>query len=173
MDWDQYFMSLTYLTSMKSKDTSTKVGAVIVGPDRELRSTGYNSLPRGMNDNILARYERPLKYSYFEHAERNAIYNAARIGVSCKNCVIYTSWCPCVDCARAVIQSGIVEVVVHKENPNNTNERWEESLQISKEMLAECGVTFREWSGSFVNPQIFYNGDVVPNPYNDNTGTNS
>jgi dCMP deaminase len=73
ISWDQYFMSMAYLVSMKSKDKSTKVGCVIVGPDNEVVSTGYNSFPRLLNDNVAARSERPLKYMFIEHAERNAI----------------------------------------------------------------------------------------------------
>lgn len=161
--WDQYFMSLTYLTAMKSKDRSTKVGAVIVGPDNEVRSTGYNSPCRGIDDTREDIHERPLKYSFFEHGERNAIYNAARIGVSCKGARIYVTWCPCVDCARAIIQSGITEVVVHKENPNNNSERWRESMLLSKEMFAACGVKFREWSGSLVEPMIVSGGAIHEN----------
>jgi dCMP deaminase len=147
MDWDQYFISLTYLVAMKSKDRSTHVGSVIVGPDHEIRSTGYNSFPRRLNDDVPARHERPLKYIYTEHAERNAVYNAARIGVSCRNCILYTSACPCVDCARAIIQSGISEVVVHSENPLNRHDRWQTSFDVAMEMFDECGVRFGWWSG--------------------------
>ena len=89
LDWDTYFMSLAYLVGMKSKDPRTKVGAVVVGPDNEIRSTGYNSFPRGMNDRVAERQVAPAKHLYFEHAERNAIYNAARMGQSLKGCRIY------------------------------------------------------------------------------------
>lgn len=164
ISWDEYFMSMTYLSAMKSKDRSTKVGAVIVGPDNEVRSTGFNSPCRGIDDSRSDIHVRPLKYSFFEHAERNAIYNAARIGVSCKGSKIYVTWCPCVDCARSIIQSGITEVVVHKENPNNTSERWIESLILAKEMFSACGIKFREWSGRLVNPQIICGGQIHQNP---------
>ena len=76
--WDQYFMTMAYLAATKSKDKSTTVGAVVVGPDNEIRTTGYNSFVRGFNEEPR-HHERPLKYEVTEHAERNAIYNAAPI----------------------------------------------------------------------------------------------
>lgn len=146
---------------MKSKDQSTKVGAVIVGPDNEIRSTGFNSPCRGIDDTRPEIHERPLKYSYFEHAERNAIYNAARIGVPLKGSRIFVTWCPCVDCARAIVQSGITEVIAHKENPNNDSPRWIDSLNAAKAMFSECGVAYREWSGSVPELQIVNGGNVM------------
>lgn len=147
MDWDTYYIGLTYEIARKSKDPSTKVGAIIVGVDWEIRTTGYNSFPRKLNDNVAARYTRPLKYQFFEHAERNAIYNAARIGVSCKGATLYVQWHPCSDCARGIIQSGITDVVLHSENPNNNNPRWRTSIALASEMLRECGVRLWWWSG--------------------------
>ncbi len=165
MDWDQYFMSGAYLAAMKSKDRSTKVGAVIVGPDNEQRSTGYNSPVRGIDDDREDIHERPKKYAFFEHAERNAIYNAARMGLSLKGCRIYVPWCPCTDCARGIIQSGITEVITHAENPKNkVATRWEESIQYAKEMFSECGITMRMWSGSLIVPVMFNSGEIVTNP---------
>ena len=90
--WNDYFMGMIDNVSMKSKDKHTKVGAIITGSDNEIRSTGFNSFVRGMNDDIPERQERPEKYWWIEHAERNAIYNAARIGTSLNNCTIYISF---------------------------------------------------------------------------------
>ena len=84
MNWIEYFRNIAHQVKLKSKDNNTQIGAVIVGKDNEILSTGYNSFPRGINDLIPSRQERPEKYYWFEHAERNAIYNAARIGVSTK-----------------------------------------------------------------------------------------
>ena len=75
--WNSRFMDLARLVAGWSKDTSTKVGCVIIGPDKEIRSTGYNGFPRGVDDTIPAGHERPAKYDFTEHAERNAIYNAS------------------------------------------------------------------------------------------------
>lgn len=113
MNWNLYFIKMAHLVASKSKDKSTNVGAVIVGPDNEIRSTGYNNFPRGINDDVEERHGRPQKYEWTEHAERNAIYNAARIGVPVKGCTMYFNYepSPCADCARGIIQSGINKIV--------------------------------------------------------------
>lgn len=122
--WSEYYFNIAHAVKLKSKDQHTKIGAVIVGPDGEIVSTGYNSLPRGINDFIPERYERPEKYNWMEHAERNAIYNAARIGVSTKGCEMYmTCGMSCIDCARAIVQAGISKIHLipgtgAKETPN-------------------------------------------------------
>lgn len=164
MDWDQYFISMCYFVAMKSKDPSTKVGCVIVGQDNEVVSTGFNSFPRLLNDNIPERQVRPLKYSFIEHAERNAIANAARIGASTKDCKMYMLWYPCVECVRMVIQSGITEVILHKEFPGNANHvgHWEASMKIGFEMMQECGVNVRWWSGEPISPVAVYQGESFP-----------
>jgi dCMP deaminase len=127
------------LAASKSKDTSTKIGAVIVGKSHEVRSLGYNGMPRGADDNNPARHERPLKYRWFEHGERNAIYNAARVGIPTDGCTMYTNAPPCTDCARAIVQAGIAEVVVEHESPPH----WQADCAIGKEILAEGGVQLR------------------------------
>lgn len=115
MDWDEYFINMLDVVSLKSKDT-TKCSAIIVGPDHEIRSTGYNGFPRGFIDHDKEKWVKPEKYFWVEHAERNAIYNAARMGTSLLDCDIYVSHFPCVDCARAIIQSGITRVILSPKN---------------------------------------------------------
>ncbi|MBQ7303405.1 MAG: dCMP deaminase family protein [Alphaproteobacteria bacterium] len=144
--WHYRFMELAFLISTWSKDTSTKTGALVVGPDREIRATGYNGLVRGVDDNIPERMERPTKYEFFEHAERNAIYNACLTGTSLKGCTLYATHSPCTDCARAIIQSGIKTVVTNKviidENtPKNT---WRDKLEYSAQMFKEAGIEYIE-----------------------------
>jgi dCMP deaminase len=109
-NWDKKFQDVTKLVASWSKDRSTKCGTVIVGRNNEILSTGYNGFPVGVNDDIESRHDRPEKYFYTEHGERNAIYHAARNGHSLENSILYTNWFPCSDCARAIIQSGINEV---------------------------------------------------------------
>lgn len=138
MSWDQKFMDACKFFASWSKDPSTKVGCVIVGMDREIRSIGYNGFPRGVDDTDMPRYERPAKYLWTEHAERNAVYNAARMGVSLKNCTAYVSSFPCADCARAIIQSGILKLVCP--TPDMSNSQWGESWTIAKAMLCEAHV---------------------------------
>jgi dCMP deaminase len=141
MNWTEYFLGIAEQVKLKSKDESTQIGAVIVGIDNEILSTGYNSFPRGMDDSKIERQERPEKYFWFEHAERNAIYNAARIGVSLKNSTIYlTSGLPCMDCARGIVNSGIKIVWCKKECTTKNKEKWEESQMKSLQLLNECGI---------------------------------
>jgi len=138
--WDAYFMQIANAVKVKSKDIHTQIGVVVVGTDHEIVSTGYNSFPRGINDDMPKRQERPEKYFWFEHAERNAIYNAARIGVSTKGCTMYmTCDISCADCARAIINSGIRRVVFTP-SQKQWPEIWQESAKRSIEMLREAGV---------------------------------
>lgn len=159
-DWDQYFITMAYLVSMRSKDPSTRVGAIIVGPDREIRSTGYNGLPRGVKD-LESRYlDKEYKYYACNHAEENAILHCARIGVSVAKCTLYANWFPCSYCTKAIIQSGISEVVFHEEFPgNNNSERWGRSMNIAKEMMSETGVVIRGFSGRIINITGLYNSN--------------
>jgi len=153
--WDKYFMEMLPSIASKSKDQSTKCGCIIVGPDNEIRSTGYNSFPRGLNDNLQSRQERPEKYFWFEHAERNAIYNAARCGIPLKGCHVYITGFPCCDCARAIVQAGIVEVI-YDNDPNNPfvkKGRWEEHYSRSIAMFKECKIVVRECNGHIPWPK--------------------
>src|SRR4051812_31931200 len=100
LKWDERFINLALHIAGWSKDESRKVGCLIVGPQGEIRSTGYNGFPRGVDDTLPGRNERPAKYQWTEHAERNAIYNAARVGTPLEGTSIYLPWFPCVDCAR-------------------------------------------------------------------------
>ena len=163
-NWKEYFVDLTLAVASKSKDPSRQVGCVIVGPDKEIRSTGFNGFPRGVVETVTVpptdhwlkesdydislqdvnqfcgcgyteyasedehllkhitqspmedeevlneRWERPIKYQFVEHAERNAIYNAARVGTPTLGCFAFVSLAPCVGCARALVQAGIEEV---------------------------------------------------------------
>jgi dCMP deaminase len=141
MNWTEYFLNIAEQVKLKSKDQSTQIGAVIVGEDKEVLSTGYNSFPRGLDDSLQERQERPEKYFWMEHAERNAIYNAARIGVSLKNSTIYlTSGLPCMDCARGIVNSGVKIVYCKQVCTTKNKDKWEESQQKSLELLGECGV---------------------------------
>lgn len=140
MKWTEYFQELAHTIKKKSKDRNTKIGVVIVGKDNEIISTGYNSFPRGINDDVEERQERPEKYYWFEHAERNAIYNAARIGVSTKGSTMYLSCeVPCSDCARAIINAGIISIYVER-NSFTKGPQWAESQDRSWIMFDEAGV---------------------------------
>ena len=143
MDWDTYFIEHAKLAAKKSKDRSTQVGAIVVGPDNEIRSTGFNGFPRGVNDDVEYRHERPQKYKFTEHAERNCIFHAALTGQSLKGCILYLNFepIPCTDCTRAIIQSGITEIA--GPDLDFPGKGWSEDMEISKEMLEEAGIKIR------------------------------
>jgi len=196
-NWKEYFVDLTLVVASKSKDPSRKVGCVIVGPDKEIRSTGFNGFPRGVVEDVSVpaqahfpkefewnittrkvdvlcgcgkvleieqedwergnqdehftgppmapevilneRWERPIKYQYVEHAERNAIYNAARVGTPTLGCSAFVSLAPCVGCSRALVQAGIVEVYgpAFEEEQNDIYH-----FDISQRILQEGGVNY-------------------------------
>ena len=122
----------------RSKDRSTQVGAVVLDDDFNIRISGYNGMPRGVNDDVGSRHERPMKYAYASHAEENCVAQAARIGVSLKGCtILLTSLFPCSTCARLIIQSGIKRVIAPSKVENT---RWDAQGAIALEMFAEAGV---------------------------------
>jgi len=150
MNWHEYYINLLDPIAAKSKDPNTKVGCIVVGPDNEIRATGYNSFPRGINDSIPARLERPEKYLWIEHAERNAIYNAARTGAALKDCRLYVSLIPCMDCARGIVQAGITEVIYdfEKQLAYKGGATWLESKKRVSTLLCEARVTIHGWKKS-------------------------
>jgi dCMP deaminase len=137
-DWNRRFMELATHIAQWSKDKNTRVGCIIVGPHNEIRSTGFNGFPRGVDDRLDERQARPLKYSWTEHAERNAIYNAARAGVSVDRCRMYLPWFPCMDCARAIVQSGIVELIALR--PDLHHPKWGKDHKLALELFTEVGL---------------------------------
>lgn len=136
-DWNQRYFQMARHVSAWSKDPSTKVGCVIVSPSNEIRSVGYNGLPRNIEGG-QPRLDRPEKYVWVEHAERNAIYAAARAGVPLEGCKMYIDWFPCVECSRGIVQVGIRELFCLE--PEWTNSQWGESFRISRSMLEEAGI---------------------------------
>ena len=145
LSWDEYFMGIATLSAMRSKDPSTQVGACIVNEDKRILSMGYNGMPRccsddeypwDKNDNAL-----DSKYLYVCHAEFNAILNCA-VG-SVKGCTVYTTLFPCNECAKAIIQSGIREVVYMSDKYADSD-----SVIAAKRMFTTAGVKFRLYEQS-------------------------
>ncbi len=139
--WDGRFLNLAKHISEWSKDPSTKVGCVVVGIDREIRSTGFNGFPRGIEDSMDRLEDREQKYPLICHAEENAIMHAARIGISLKDCFAYVTWPPCSRCARSLIQAGVNEVVFPSDS--EIPERWKDDFEIAIGMMEEAGVKVR------------------------------
>lgn len=124
-----------------SKDQSTQVGALILGPTFEVRSLGYNGAPRGCQADEDERNQRPEKLFWFSHAELNAITNAARVGTPLAGCVLLVTHPPCMDCARAVVQAGITGVLTR--NPGaEFLDRWVEHTRRTQQLFAECKVDY-------------------------------
>ncbi len=145
MTWDQKFIGMAELLASWSKDRSTKVGAVVVGPDNEVLAVGYNGFPRRVNDDVEERHARPLKYTYVAHAEANCVFNAARYGIPLKGTRLYLNFepYPCPECTKAVIQAGIAEIIGPDRPFASSNPAWQESFRHSKQMLEEAGVKVR------------------------------
>jgi len=156
VDWDDYFMTMVYLAAMRSKDDTTHIGAVIVNDLNVVISMGYNSFVRGINDDIPERQVRPEKYFWMEHAERNALYNAAN---SVRGCSIYTNGVPCMDCARGVVQAGIKEVIVDKAWDADNADKWHEQAMRSLSMFKEASVDVRYWEGELVSIHKYRRGE--------------
>lgn len=129
-------MSVAQEISQWSKDPSTKVGAIVVGDKKDIRSTGFNSFPRNIKDDD--RYnDIELKYKIVIHAEMNACLSASRLGVSLEDCTLYSTLSPCSSCSGAIIQSGITRIVV----PYMTiPDRWKNDLNLGYNLFKEAGV---------------------------------
>ena len=158
IDWDTLYMNMAYLVSMKSKDISTHVGAVIVGPKNEVRSLGFNGMPIGVDDDISERQNTPEKYYWMEHAERNSIL-LSKFPVD--GCRMYTNGVPCTDCGRAIIQSGIKEVIVDKYWDDNNLDIWKDHAKRTVVMFKESGVKLRFWEGNILRIHRFRRGEEL------------
>ncbi len=165
MSWDEKWVSLAQHYATWSKDPSTKVGCVLVHPESMAQiAQGYNGFPRGVREHdheqlfdehyrllpelAPERWARPTKYNYCEHAERNAIYNAARLGHATNGCWAYLSWDPneiCAPCARALIQAGIVRIAgprmpLQGRLDIGDDGGWRASCELGRQMFKETGV---------------------------------
>ena len=159
ISWDDYFMTMMYLAAMRSKDESTHIGAIIVGPNNEVRTTGYNSFPRGINDMVPERQERPEKYFWFSHAEINAVVQAAMVGIPVGACKMYTNGVPCTGCAKYLINAGIKEIIVDKEWDADNAAKWSDEAKRSMEMFDEAEVKVRYWEGKLLDVHRFRRGE--------------
>lgn len=143
IDWDQRFMDLAAHVSLWSKDPSTKVGAVIVNSDKLVLSLGYNGFPRGVLD-LEERYkDRPTKYLFVAHAERNALDNSYG---DMRGATLYTTLCPCNECTKSIIQKGIKKVVSKKfDNGRNALSTLisDNNFNVSLEMMSEADIEFK------------------------------
>ena len=145
LTWDEYFMGVALLSSYRSKDPNTQVGACIVNEKNKIMSVGYNGFPVGCSDDEFP-WEREgeaydTKYPYVCHAELNAILNNA--GADLHDCRIYVALFPCNECAKAIIQAGIRELIYDEDKYADTV-----SVLASKRMLQAAGVAFHRYARS-------------------------
>lgn len=143
ISWDEYFMALAKLSSMRSKDPNTQVGACIVSYDNRILSIGYNGAPNGFDDDLFP-WDREgeslnTKYPYVVHAERNAVLNYKGSREDLKGSKIYVDLFPCNECAKEIIQTGISEVIYLSDKYKDT-----ESTIASKRLFDQCGVKYRK-----------------------------
>lgn len=150
--WDRHFLELAQFHARMSKDPSTRVGSVIVGPDKEIISAGFNGFPRGIADTRERLSDRDMKLRLVVHGEMNAILAAARTGMRLKGCTLYLAatddtgavWGgpPCTRCTVEIIQAGLSEIVSYpvKAVPS----KWHEDLKLSGSLLIEAGIRYRE-----------------------------
>ncbi len=140
-DWDRRLLNLAKHYAEWSKDRSTKVGAVIIGPGREVVSQGYNGFARGVNDDIDERHSRPLKAYFTIHAEANSIANAARMGACTDKKILFCTHMPCSPCANLITQAGIIKVYCPKiDKSTEFYQRWKEDFDYAMEIFGEAGV---------------------------------
>jgi dCMP deaminase len=138
-EWLARYVELAEFVAGWSTDGSCRVGAVIYNPQtRSVLAMGYNGFPRGVNEDVASRHERPVKHKFTEHAERNAIFEAAMHGLRTEGMGMAIPFYPCVDCARAIIQCGIREIVCLE--PDFHDPRWGEDFRLTETMIAESGV---------------------------------
>jgi dCMP deaminase len=153
ISWDEYFMGVAILSAKRSKDPNTQVGACIVNKKNRIVGTGYNGLPAGCSDDEFPWDKQgdflQTKYPYVCHAELNAILN--NIGMDLAGCRIYTALFPCNECSKAIIQSGISEVVYLSDKYEASD-----SAKASKRMLENAGVLCRQVETSIKYLQISF-----------------
>jgi dCMP deaminase len=140
ISWDEYFMGIALLSAKRSKDPSTQVGACIVNEHHKIVSVGYNGMPTGCSDDAFPwDREGPLletKYPYVCHAELNAILN--NVGFNLAGCIIYVPLFPCNECCKAIIQSGIRQVIYISDKYAGTD-----PVRASKKMMDQAGIVYR------------------------------
>jgi dCMP deaminase len=135
--WDSRFLRIAEEVRRWSKDPGTTVGCVLV-KERRILATGYNGFPANLSDSLPLYQNRDYKLAVVVHAEKNALFNAAKNGANTESCTAYVTFPPCSQCAAALIQAGVRTVVCP--NPNLSPERWRQNFLIASDILSEAGV---------------------------------
>jgi len=157
--YSKLFLIEAYKLALNSPDPSTQNGAVLV-KENEIIGSGWNTMPEGVQI-TEERLVRPYKYNFIEHAERNAIYDAARQGNSTIGSTLYCPWFACTDCARGIICAGVTRVIGHKTDFNTDYGNWTNTIKLAHEMLREAGVKL-QWIEDKLNvPVIRFKEEIV------------
>lgn len=138
LKWIKRFLDLSVMVSTWSKDPRTKIGSIIVAPNGQVISQGFNGFPRGIEDTDERLNDRPTKHKLVVHAEVNSILSACYNGFSLKDCSLFINSLCCAECAKVIIQSGIKKVYMIERDSNF----WNESHDLSLNMFKECGVEY-------------------------------
>jgi len=175
---DARWLALCASKGQESPDPRTKIGCLIIAPDGNVRCASCNDYPQGTLRGIGERVEAPLKYVWFEHAERNAIYLAARQGLPTEGCTMFVELIPCIECARAIIQAGIIQVVINRDRcVEYQGSKYSGEVPTAMAMLAEAGINVRfakpgvasevsqvEGGRFLLTPQVAIDRALVTNP---------
>ena len=148
--WDKFYLELAFFWGKRSCDTSSKNACVVTSPDNVVLTQGYVGMPRGIEPTERRLNERPYKYFWHEHGERNAINNAARNGLVLNGCTFYITGSPCASCARGIVSVGCKRVVIPQygfftDRTHDAPEaNWVPSMEAAKEMLADARIEVAE-----------------------------
>lgn len=142
-EWHKRYLGLAREVASWSKDPSRKIGAVAVGNKGQVLAQGYNGFPRGISDDETRLNNRELKYKYVVHAEMNLIYNATYNGISLDGSTVYVTGLPvCSECAKGLIQVGVRQVIMPREDADN-DDFWSKSFETTIELFGEAGIVWK------------------------------
>jgi len=153
------FLRKAYDLARTSSDSSNQNGAVLINPETHyVRGEGANNFPNGVAFTDQRAEQRPAKYRYYEHAERWAVYDAAKKGEQVEGCHMICPWAACCDCARSLIVSGVYALYMHQQRMDMTPDRWKDDVNEALNMLSEAGVVLRYFDGPIAAQDVLVNG---------------
>lgn len=149
----------SYAEALKSPDPSTQNGAVLIDNANRVIVKDHNRFPDGVKY-LPERWERPGKYKYIEHAERNVVFAAARLGIPTDGLTMVCGWAACSDCARAIVQSGISRLVTHKQAYDRSPAFWLDEIKHAYDILKEGNVELVMYDGQVDAEPILHSGQL-------------
>jgi dCMP deaminase len=153
----EYLRQAYEFAAKNSTDRSTQNGAILVDGEGNIVAWGANKFPMGVAE-TPERLERPEKYEWVVHAEQAAIFYAARNGIRTAGLTMYGTWVACNNCAKAIVDTGIIKVVGHKKTMDIAPERWLDPIEKGRQMFKEKGVVYELWEGDIGGIELLFNG---------------